>query len=100
MRCGGIGLNLTAANRVIIVDLWWNVVLEKQAFGRVKRMGQKKPCHLVRILTATAIDDRVEHLQVSKAEKVDYALQDDGHVPKSLNPDELKRLFSTDEDEA
>lgn len=44
LKCGGQGLNLTAANRVISVDLWWNYSVELQAFGRVFRQAR---CYII-----------------------------------------------------
>ncbi|KPM35448.1 hypothetical protein AK830_g11112 [Neonectria ditissima] len=94
MKCGGQSLNLTVANRVIIVDPWWNKTQEQQAFGRVVRMGQKKTSHLVRILTEDRIDKGMTDLQNSKSVIVDRALQDDGHVPAKLTGSQLKALFA------
>ncbi|KAK7416920.1 hypothetical protein QQZ08_011810 [Neonectria magnoliae] len=94
MKCGGQSLNLTVANRVIIIDPWWNKTQEQQAFGRVVRRGQKKTSHLVRILTEDKIDKGLTDLQLFKSAIVDRALQDDGHVPDKLNTSQLKALFA------
>ncbi|KAL2760226.1 hypothetical protein ACRALDRAFT_2062131, partial [Sodiomyces alcalophilus JCM 7366] len=59
MRCGGQALNLTCANRVIMVDAWWNKAAEMQAFGRVFRLGQIKETHHVRILARETVDERI-----------------------------------------
>ncbi|EHK20841.1 uncharacterized protein TRIVIDRAFT_123065, partial [Trichoderma virens Gv29-8] len=79
LKSGGQCLNLTVANRVIIIDPWWNKTAEQQAFGRVTRMGQTKETHLVTIKTEDETDSRIHTLQVKKAADVDYTLQDDGH---------------------
>ncbi|KAH7002195.1 P-loop containing nucleoside triphosphate hydrolase protein [Ilyonectria destructans] len=97
MKCGGQSLNLTVANRVIIVDPWWNKTQEQQAFGRVVRMGQKKTSYLVRILSEGKIDKHLAMLQEKKSEIVDRALQDDGHTPASLTNEQLDELFSPEE---
>ncbi|KAH8687070.1 SNF2 family N-terminal domain-containing protein, partial [Ilyonectria robusta] len=99
MRCGGQSLNLTVANRVIIVDPWWNKTQEQQAFGRVVRMGQQKTSYLVRILSEGKIDKHMAMLQEQKSEIVDRALQDDGHTPASLTEEQLDALFSPKEQE-
>ncbi|PHH75560.1 hypothetical protein CDD80_2261 [Ophiocordyceps camponoti-rufipedis] len=93
LRAGGQALNLTVANRVIIIDPWWNTTLERQAFCRVLRMGQKKPSYLVRILAGDQVDSRIFKLQGSKDEEISHALQDDGHVPQTMNEAELASLF-------
>lgn len=99
MRCGGQSLNLTVANRVIIVDPWWNKTQEQQAFGRVVRMGQQKTSYLVRILSEGKIDKHMAMLQEQKSEIVDRALQDDGHTPASLTDEQIDELFSPKEQE-
>ncbi|KAF4968649.1 hypothetical protein FSARC_3988 [Fusarium sarcochroum] len=93
LGCGAQSLNLTVANRVIIVEPWWNKTREQQAFGRVHRIGQEKECYLVRILTQEYVDSRISELQDQKAEVIDRALQDDGHVPTILNDMQLRYLF-------
>lgn len=47
LKAGGVGLNLTAGNRVIIIDLWWNQFVETQAFCRVYRIGQEREVEVV-----------------------------------------------------
>ena len=94
LRAGSEGLNLTVANRVILIDPWWNKTTEQQAFGRVERIGQQKISHMVRILTTADIDQRIAQLQVKKSIKVDYALQDDGHIPVGLDDERLEKIFA------
>ncbi|VUC24416.1 unnamed protein product [Clonostachys rosea] len=94
LKCGGQALNLTAANRVIIIDPWWNNVQENQAFGRVWRHGQAKETHLVRIWAQTPMDKYIFGLQNDKAMAVDYALQDDNHKPAVLDDRRLEKLFA------
>ncbi|CAG9939553.1 unnamed protein product, partial [Clonostachys rosea f. rosea IK726] len=94
LKCGGQALNLTAANRVILIDPWWNNVQENQAFGRVWRHGQTKETHLVRIWANTPMDQYIFQLQNDKAMAVDYALQDDNHKPAVLDDGRLQQLFT------
>ncbi|KAF4973910.1 hypothetical protein FZEAL_9136 [Fusarium zealandicum] len=91
---GGQALNLTVANRVIIVDPWWNKTKEQQAFGRVYRYGQEKECHLVRIMAAEYIDSRISKLQDNKSSAIDKALQDGGNVPAALTGSEIRNAFT------
>ncbi|KAL7925683.1 P-loop containing nucleoside triphosphate hydrolase protein [Trichoderma austrokoningii] len=93
LKSGGQSLNLTAANRVIIIDPWWNKTAEQQAFGRVVRIGQEKVTHLVNIKTKEAIDRRIFTLQQTKAKDVDRTLQDDGHTPRPKSGIELQKAF-------
>ena len=50
LKCGGVGLNLTAASRVIYIDLWWNSSVEQQAFCRVFRIGQVSETYITRFV--------------------------------------------------
>ncbi|PTB41698.1 hypothetical protein M441DRAFT_139468 [Trichoderma asperellum CBS 433.97] len=99
LKSGGQSLNLTVANRVIIIDPWWNKTAEQQAFGRVVRIGQEKVTHLVNIKTKEPIDRRIYTLQKMKAKDVDRTLQDDGHTPRPVSEVELQRAFLRRKDE-
>lgn len=81
------------ANRVVIIDPWWNKTAEQQAFGRVTRIGQEKITHLVNIRVKEEFDEYVHERQIEKAEDVDYTLQDDGHTPRVVSELELQRAF-------
>ncbi|KAK1242887.1 hypothetical protein MKX08_005699 [Trichoderma sp. CBMAI-0020] len=100
LKSGGQSLNLTAANRVIIIDPWWNKTAEQQAFGRVVRIGQEKVTHLVNIKTREPIDTRIYNLQKMKARDVDRTLQDDGHTPPVPSEIELYKAFMRGKEEA
>ncbi|KAM5378331.1 hypothetical protein ACJA88_006065 [Fusarium oxysporum] len=94
MKCGGQSLNLQMANRVIIVDEWWNKAVEEQAFKRVYRTGQLKETHLVRIMAKDTIDERVIMLQDAKEEVIRAALQDGEMQPHFSNYLQYQMLFS------
>ncbi|KAF3766984.1 hypothetical protein M406DRAFT_69158 [Cryphonectria parasitica EP155] len=70
LGCGGQALNLTVANRVILMDLWWNDSYERQGFGRVYRIDQKKQTHFVRILAKNTIDTRLYEMQRKKKKAI------------------------------
>ncbi len=100
MRCGGQALNLTAANRVISVDQWWNTAMETQAFGRVHRIGQEKETHFAKIVVKNSIDERLVQMQEEKARVIARALGEDGKEERAvLTVEELGRLFGNDEEE-
>ncbi|KAJ4320214.1 hypothetical protein N0V84_005999 [Fusarium piperis] len=99
MKCGGQALDLPVANRVIIVDLWYNKTTEEQAFKRVHRLGQKKETHLVRILARGSIDERLYMLQNAKQAIVNRAMQDDGHLIEFSDGQSLRWLFSGENEE-
>lgn len=56
LKCGGLGLNLTMASRVICLDPWWNSAVEQQAFCRVFRIGQQKETRMTRFVVKNTID--------------------------------------------
>ncbi len=99
MKSGGQSHNLTVANRVIIVDLWWNKTAEKQAISRVARMGQKKETFSVRIVTRHSMDDRVIEVQTDKEAMVARMLQDDGHERMEVDDKRLEQIFEKKEGE-
>ncbi|KAF4627636.1 hypothetical protein G7Y89_g10521 [Cudoniella acicularis] len=76
LKCGGLGLNLTCANRVGIVDQWWNRCTEDQANGRVYRLGQDKETYLGKTVVQETIDERLWKIQKKKAEIVSDVMQD------------------------
>lgn len=94
MRCGGQALNLTCANRVILIDAWWNTAAERQASGRVFRLGQIKDSHFVRILARGTVDENITELQDDKSTEIAHILQDDGHVPEMLDEYEVMALIA------
>ncbi|KAH8684488.1 SNF2 family N-terminal domain-containing protein [Tricladium varicosporioides] len=76
LKCGGYGLNLMFANRAIIVDLWWNIAVENQAFGRINRIGQTKETYVVKLAIEKTIDDLILEIQEEKHSKTSHVLQD------------------------
>lgn len=66
LKAGGVGLNLVAANYLILVDPWWNSSVEYQAFDRVHRIGQKNPVKIYRLLIKGSIEEEVLKIQKKK----------------------------------
>ncbi len=92
LKAGGFGLNLTAADYVIITDPWWNPAAEDQASGRAHRIGQQRPVTVYRLVTQGSIEDRIVRLHSSKRELAEGILggQDGGRV---VNAGELMALL-------
>ncbi|KAG5969926.1 hypothetical protein E4U58_000917 [Claviceps cyperi] len=96
LRAGNAGLNLTAANRVIIMDPFWNPYIEMQAIDRTYRIGQQREVQVYRILTKQTVEDRIVQLQDKKKEIVEAALDEKESMKIGrLNVSELKFLFNT-----
>lgn len=93
LRCGGQGLNLTCANRIILVDPWWNSAIEHQAYGRVFRMGQTKETYYVRLLTRKTIDGRMAKLQNEKLRQINSVVTHHDATRQSLKFEEVGQLF-------
>jgi SNF2 family DNA or RNA helicase len=89
LRCGGLGLNLAFANRCISLDLWWNHAVERQAFGRIFRLGQAKETRMTRIAVRDTIDMRFLSVQVFKMTSCDKAMEERA----KLGLAELVKLF-------
>lgn len=70
LKAGGVGLNLTAANQVIMMDIWWNPYAEDQAIDRVHRMGQSKPVDIIRLIAKDTVEQKVIELQDKKRDMV------------------------------
>jgi SWI/SNF-related matrix-associated actin-dependent regulator of chromatin subfamily A3 len=66
-RAGGTGLNLTEANWVFLMDLWWNAATDDQAIDRVHRLGQRRAVHVVRYVAEASIEQNILDLQAKKA---------------------------------
>ncbi|CEP07015.1 hypothetical protein [Parasitella parasitica] len=93
LKCGSLGLNLTSANRVILMDIWWNPALEEQAIDRVHRIGQRLPVHVTRLLIDNSVELKIMALQEKKALLTKGAL-DHGLVRNTkLTASEIQSLF-------
>jgi non-specific serine/threonine protein kinase len=68
LRAGGVGLNLTGADTVILYDQWWNPMVEDQATDRTHRIGQEQPVTALRLVVRGTIEERILSLQENKRE--------------------------------
>ena len=91
LKAGGTGLNLTAANYVILLDPWWNPAVENQAADRVHRIGQRNPVTVYRLIAADTVEERVLELHREKKAIAEDVLEDAS--ASALTPDELLSLF-------
>ncbi|KAH4294637.1 hypothetical protein HBH64_080990 [Parastagonospora nodorum] len=99
LRCGGLGLNLTMASRVIMVDPWWNEASEQQAFCRVFRIGQKEETFMSRLCVKNTVDSKLIEMQERKTKEIGEIMEDNGDRMKKMGTRDLMRLFgNTNED--
>jgi SNF2 family DNA or RNA helicase len=81
-KTGAVGLNLTMASKVIMVDPWWNSASEQQAFCRVFRIGQKEETYMSRMCVRGTVDERLIEMQDRKKEEIDEVMEDKGKSAK------------------
>lgn len=96
LKAGGVGLNLTGADTVILVDLWWNPAVESQAIGRAHRMGQEQAVEVYRLVTRGTIEEKIQELQEEKKNLVSEVL--DGTESRgSLTLSEIQEILGISE---
>ncbi|RYZ23271.1 MAG: helicase SNF2 [Chitinophagaceae bacterium] len=94
LKAGGVGLNLTAADYVYIVDPWWNPAVEQQAIDRTHRIGQTKNIFAYRMICKDTIEDKIMELQEKKRVLARELIADDASFVKSLSREDVEYLFS------
>jgi len=94
LKAGGVGLNLTAADYVYIVDPWWNPAVEQQAIDRTHRIGQTKNIFAYRMICKDTIEDKILQLQERKRILAKELVSDDQTFVKSLSKEDVEYLFS------
>ncbi len=93
LKAGGVGLNLTAADYVFLVDPWWNPAVENQAIDRAHRIGQDRPVFFYKFITEGSIEEKILQLQRSKTNLSDDIIKTDEDVYKSLDVKDLQNLL-------
>lgn len=91
IKAGGVGLNLTSANYVLILDPWWNPFAEQQAIGRAHRIGQKQKVNVIKFISKNSIEEKIEILQKKKLLLSDSIL-DYQQLP-DMNEEVLEYIF-------
>ena len=94
LKAGGVGLNLTAADYVYIVDPWWNPAVEQQAIDRTHRIGQTKNIFAYRMICKDTIEDKILLLQEKKRALAKDIISDDASFVKALTREDVEYLFS------
>jgi SNF2 family DNA or RNA helicase len=92
LKAGGVGLNLTAADYVFLVDPWWNPAAEDQAADRAHRIGQDRPVFVNRLVARDTVEEKILALQESKRAAATAAL-DGADRATSLSREELMALL-------
>ena len=93
LKAGGMGINLTAADYVYIVDPWWNPAVENQAIDRCHRIGQDKKVIAYRMICKNTVEEKILNLQAKKKQIAADIIQTDESIMKSLTRNDIEHLF-------
>jgi SNF2 family DNA or RNA helicase len=94
LKAGGTGLNLTAADYVILLDPWWNPAVEAQAIDRTHRIGQTRRVFAYRLVAKDTVEERILELQDKKRELADSIIKADGNLIRTLTREDLELLLT------
>lgn len=95
LKAGGLGLNLTSAEYVFLLDPWWNPAVEAQAIDRAHRVGQTRQVFAYRLICKDTVEEKILDLQKKKRELADAILAaEEGSVLDSLTAEDLEQLLS------
>jgi SNF2 family DNA or RNA helicase len=92
LKAGGVGLNLTAAEYVFLLDPWWNPAAEMQAINRAHRIGQTNKVFVYRFISAESIEEKIVKLQEKKSELAEIFINSNNPF-KSLSKESIMELF-------
>ncbi len=94
IKAGGLGLNLTEADYVFILDPWWNPAVEAQATDRAHRIGQKKKVFSYKFITRNTVEEKILTLQKHKLKLSENLIQNEENVIKSLSREDIEMLLN------
>ncbi|MFP4526488.1 MAG: SNF2-related protein [Bacteroidales bacterium] len=92
IKAGGSGLNLTAADYVMIIDPWWNPAVEEQAINRAHRIGQDKKVVVYRFITVETVEEKIQTLQNKKGRLADSFIETSDTL-RNLSKEQIMELF-------
>ena len=94
LKAGGVGLTLTEADYVFVLDPWWNPAVEAQAVDRAHRIGQTKPVMVYRLVATDTIEEKVMELKARKAALFAQVIDGDGSSATPIDAADVRALFS------
>jgi SNF2 family DNA or RNA helicase len=93
LKAGGVGLNLTRADTVILYDPWWNPAAEAQAIDRAHRIGQDKPVFVYELIASGTVEEKMQSLKARKRALAESVFENLDEPTTALAPEELAALF-------
>ncbi len=93
LKAGGVGLNLTAADYVFILDPWWNPAVEAQAIDRAHRIGQEQTVFTYKFITKNSVEEKILALQQSKRQLADELISNEEGFLKSLSREDIMGIL-------
>ncbi len=93
LKAGGVGLNLTVADYVYLVDPWWNPAAEAQAIDRAHRIGQKRKVFAYKMICKDTVEEKILQMQERKKMLADELIHEDSGFVKNLSRDDIEFLF-------
>jgi SNF2 family DNA or RNA helicase len=94
IKAGGVGLNLTEADYVFILDPWWNPAVEQQAIDRTHRIGQNKNVFIYKFITKDTVEEKILALQNRKRKVAESLITTEESFVKSLTASDIKEILS------
>jgi SNF2 family DNA or RNA helicase len=94
LKAGGLGLNLTAAEYVFLLDPWWNPAVEAQAVDRAHRIGQTRQVFAYRLIARDTVEEKVLELQKTKRDLAAAIISQDNSLVRGLKREDLELLLS------
>ena len=93
LKAGGVGLNLTAADYVFLLDPWWNPAAEAQAIDRAHRIGQNKTVFTYKFITKNTVEEKIVKLQRNKQKLFNDLITAEESFTKSLSKEDILALL-------
>ncbi len=94
LKAGGYGLNLTAADHVMLMDPWWNPAVEAQAIDRAHRLGQERVVTALRLVTRNTVEEKIIKLQAAKRGIIEATLDEGSPMMQGLTDEDLEQVLA------
>jgi SNF2 family DNA or RNA helicase len=94
IKAGGLGLNLTEADYVFILDPWWNPAVEAQAVDRAHRIGQKRKVFTYKFITRNTVEEKILQLQQKKLKLTNELIVTEESIMKQLTREDISQMLA------